>query len=414
MRAVEVGPVPAAERTQPAIDLFLIWAGANIVATTLATGSSLPPGLSTADALSIIAMGCLLGTALIAALVPLGPRLGVPSVIAARAALGIRGAALLSLFMYVSNFAWIAVNNVIAASACNHAVGGSAAAWAVVIGLVTTAVVAAGPRAVGLADRVAVPIMVAIGLALTVRSLSLPGVAPDAPGGGVLGWLRGFDVVVGYQASWMQMFADYSRYTRSSSRAALAVFLGLGLTSLWFMSLGALGARAVGSSDPAAIVAAAGLGAAGAALLALATITTNFVNIYLSALAWKSLFPGARDAASIWFIGGVATVLSAFPGTWLARYADFILVLGALFVPVGGVFLSRFFLEREAVNVAALYDESGPYAGFNLPALAACGLGVLAYVLARGMGGTLPAIFVAMAAHRLLRAGKPTTPPATA
>ena len=34
MQAVQIGPVPAGERTQFSFDLFLIFAGANIVATT--------------------------------------------------------------------------------------------------------------------------------------------------------------------------------------------------------------------------------------------------------------------------------------------------------------------------------------------------------------------------------------------
>jgi NCS1 family nucleobase:cation symporter-1 len=403
LKAVDVGPVPAAERTQSALDLFLIWAGANIVATTFAVGSSLVPSLATADALWIIGAGCLSGTALIAALAPLGPRLGVPSVIAARAALGIRGAAVISLSMYACNFAWIAVNNVIAGSASAHAVGGSPRAWALGLGLLTTAVVAAGPRAVGLADRVAVPVMIAICLPLTLHFLSAPQpVLPAAATGGIA-WLRGLDVVVGYQSSWMLMFADYSRYTRSPARSAVAVYLGLGLTSFWLMSLGALGAGVVGSSDPGAIVAAAGLGPAGALLLALATITTNFVNIYLSALAWKSLFPGARDGASVWFIGGVGAALGAFSGAWLDRYADFVLLLGALWVPVGGVLLSRLLWTREPADVPALYDPRGRYAGFDLPALAACALGVATYWLARGIGGTLPALAVALVTDRVLR-----------
>jgi NCS1 family nucleobase:cation symporter-1 len=263
-------------------------------------------------------------------------------------------------------------------------------------------VVAAGPRAVGRADRVAVPVMLAICVPLTLRCLA-SGDAFHAPGAGGLGWLAGLDIVIGYQASWILMFADYSRYTRSPAHSAVAVYLGLGLTSLWLMALGALGARAVGSSDPAAIVAGTGLGTAGAVLLALATITTNFVNIYLSALAWKSLFPGAHDAASVWFIGGLGAVLGAFSGAWLDRYADFVLVLGALWVPVGGVLLSRFLLVREPVDVAALYDAKGPYAGFDVPALIACALGTATYALFRQAGGTLPALAVTITAYWLLR-----------
>jgi NCS1 family nucleobase:cation symporter-1 len=138
-------------------------------------------------------------------------------------------------------------------------------------------------------------------------------------------------------------------------------------------------------------------------LLALATITTNFVNIYLSALAWKSLFPGARDGASVWFIGGVGAALGVFSGAWLDRYADFVLLLGALWVPVGGVLMSRLLWTRDPVDVPALYDPAGRYAGFDRPALAACALGVLVYGAARGIGGTLPALAAAVVADRLLR-----------
>src|SRR5262245_45713110 len=114
MQAVEIGAVPPEKRTQPAFDLFLIFAGANIVATTLQVGASLAGPLPWREAFGLILAGSLGGSLLVAALSPIGPRLGVPSVIAARAALGLRGAGLVAGILYVTNFAWIAVNNVIA------------------------------------------------------------------------------------------------------------------------------------------------------------------------------------------------------------------------------------------------------------------------------------------------------------
>src|SRR5262249_40879360 len=152
------------------------------------------------------------------------------------------------------------------------------------LGLLATAVVAAGPRAVGLADRMAVPLMALTGVVFVWRVAALPLEVWRAPGTHALSWWRGLDVGVAYQVSWILMFADYSRYTASARRGALAVFLGLALSSLWFMPLGAVAGRAAGSVDPGAMVEALALGAAGAALVALGTITTNFVNIYLSAL----------------------------------------------------------------------------------------------------------------------------------
>ncbi len=62
-----------------------------------------------------------------------------------------------------------------------------------------------------------------------------------------MSWWRGLDVVIGYQVSWILMFADYSRYTRSVRGSAVAVFLGLAVTSAWMMPLGAIAARAAGT-----------------------------------------------------------------------------------------------------------------------------------------------------------------------
>jgi NCS1 nucleoside transporter family len=403
---VDTRPIPPQERTQPALDLFLIFAGADVVATTFVAGASLLPALSVRTALVLIGTGSVLGAALVAVLSTVGPRLGTPSVVAARAALGIRGAGLLALLLYVTNFAWIALNNVIAAAACAQALGprGSEKTWAVVLGLLAAGVVALGPRAVRLADRVAVPLMALAGSFLVWRLLQLPARSWDTPGRGGLSPAVGFDVVVGYQVSWILMFADYSRYTRSARQGAVAVFLGLCLPSLWLMTTGALLQAAVGSTDPAALLEQARLGLGEALLLALATVTTNFVNIYLSALAWKSLFPGSSDSASVWSIGLLGAGLSLFSRAWLVRYADFMLVLGALLVPAGGVLLARFLLTREPVDVESLYDESGPHAGFQLAGVAAWLLGALAYRAAAPWGSTLPSLAVAVLSYAAFRA----------
>jgi NCS1 family nucleobase:cation symporter-1 len=406
MQAVELGAVPPEERNQSALTLFFIFAGANIVATTLQVGASLVPAFGLREALGFIAFGSVAGAALVAALAPLGPKLGVPSVVACRAALGLRGAALVALLLYTTNFAWIAVNNVIAASACARLLGGpsSERVWAFGLGLLATAVVAGGPRAVGLADRVAVPTLLLVGVVLTAACLKLPREVFSTPGTGGMSALRGLDVVIGYQVSWLLMFADYSRYTRSAAKGTAAVFLGLAVTSLWFIPLGFVTARAARSGDPGAMLEAVGLPVWGALLLTLATLTTNFVNIYLSSLAWKSLFPGAGDTLSIWSIGLVGAALSLLHG-WLDRYADFMLLLGGLLVPVGGILLSHFFLLRRPVNVPALYDAKGPlarHAGFSIPGLAAWTAGAAVYFLAGGIGGTLPSLVASIAAYAVL------------
>src|SRR5918912_981541 len=117
MDAADIRPVAVSAQHQSAADLFLIFVGANVVATTFQVGASLAGSFDLATMVVLIALGSIAGAALVAALAPLGSRLRVPSVIAARPALGVRGAGLVAVVLYVSNFAWIALNNVIAASA---------------------------------------------------------------------------------------------------------------------------------------------------------------------------------------------------------------------------------------------------------------------------------------------------------
>ncbi len=167
--------------------------------------------------------------------------------------------------------------------------------------------------------------------------------------------LWGLDVVIGYQVSWLLMFADYSRYTKSGGKAATAVFAGLGLPALWLMPLGWTLARIAGSDDPGTMLTAAGTGWWTAVLVALATVTTNFVNIYLSSLAWRTLVPQTTSAASVWTIGLIGTALGLLSSVWLDRFAELMVLLGSVLVPVGGVFLAHFVVLRRPVDIEAVY-----------------------------------------------------------
>jgi len=405
MPAADIRPVPLDQRTQTPFDLFIIFAGANIVATTLQVGASLATGIPLWAALTIIGLGALLGSVLVAALAPIGPRLGVPSIIAVRAALGIRGGTVVAVILYLTNFAWIAINNVIAASVAAHIWGGVATTtwWILVLGVWSTAIVAGGPHAVKVADRVAVPLLLVVGSVITWGVWATPQPPVATTIGQAIPWPRGLDIVIGYQVSWILMFADYSRYTRSERGSFVAVILGLATTSWWLMPLGLAAARVAGSTDPGVMLSAVRIGWLGATLMVLATLTTNFVNIYLSGLAWRSVFPKTHQQSAIWSIGIIGTALGVAGGGFLDRYVDFMLVLGAMLVPVGGILLAHFFVARRRVVVADLYDAGGPYGrtwGFSIPGLIAWVSGSVAYAIGGPFGGgTVPALVTAVTVY---------------
>ena len=97
VNAADIAPVRSDAQTQSSADLFLIFVGANVVATTFQVGASLAASFSLRASMLLIGSGSVAGAALVAVLAPLGSRLRVPSIIAARPALGIRGAGLVAV-----------------------------------------------------------------------------------------------------------------------------------------------------------------------------------------------------------------------------------------------------------------------------------------------------------------------------
>ncbi len=218
--------------------------------------------------MAIALAGAVFGALLVAVLAPVGSRTGVPSMIAARAPLGYRGAQIVSGLLYLTNFAWIAVNNQIAASACAQVLGGPG--QRAHLGGDSRRRRHRRRRARSTRGRLCGSHRRADDGDRRQRCSRTPcsrtsAPSPAAPASPVrtrltapLFW--GLDVVIGYQVSWLLMFADYSRYTRSGRAAATAVFAGLAVPALWLMPVGWSLARIAGSDDPGTMLAAAGRG----------------------------------------------------------------------------------------------------------------------------------------------------------
>ena len=142
------------------------------------------------------------------------------------------------------------------------------------------------------------------------------------------------------------------------------------------------------------MVFALGIGWWGAVLLALATLTTNFVNIYMSALAFKSLRPDARDATAVWLIGGIGAALGLLSNAWIEQFAGFTLLLagcvradrrdsaGALLHP-----------PRSRCTFRISTTAGGPYGarrGWSLAGTAAWTIGAMVFYLTQSIRELAP------------------------
>jgi purine-cytosine permease-like protein len=155
-------------------------------------------------------------------------------------------------------------------------------------------------------------------------------------------WL-GVDLVIALTVSWVPLVADYMRFARTPRAAFLGAGLGYLLPTLFQFGFGAilvLSHPSIGGpTDLLTTVAAGGAGSV-LALLALTVDETDeaFANIYSTAVSLQNYAPRVSQRLLIVTVSVTATAISL--GIDLTRYQQFLLLLGAFFVPHFGVLLA--------------------------------------------------------------------------
>jgi nucleobase:cation symporter-1, NCS1 family len=404
----------------------VLWGDLGIGLLVLLAGSFLVPALSLGQALGAIAVGTVIGVALLAVTGVVGSRTGLPTMVCLRAALGVRGSYLATGLNVVQLLGWTVFELVImghAANAVVRALTGLDAAWLWVV-LFGGAVIALGlwgPVAVvreWLTKFALAAVIVTTGW-LTGQVLAradLRALWAAPPAGGLSFWAA-VDIVIAMPISWLPLVCDYSRFARSPKSAFWGTALGYGVANVWFYALGALMVLVVrASQEPKAFVEALALLAGPLILLVLLADETDeaWADLYSCAVSIQNAFPRAPVRSLVWGLGGASVLLALlFDAT---RYEDFLFLIGAVFVPIFGVLAADFFLLRGGrYDPAALLGaDAGVARGVHWPGILAWGLGVLAYLWIAGrlaplglggaptVGASLPSLAVAAVVCRLI------------
>ena len=112
--------------------------------------------------------------------------------------------------------------------------------------------------------------------------------------------------------------------------------------------------------------------------------------------------PRSSAHALVWTIGLIGTALGLVSSVWLTRFADLMLILGSVLVPVGGVFLAHFVVLRFGRSISRTVYRPERLAAFSLAGMAAWALGLVVYRLAAPIGATLPALATSIVVYLLL------------
>jgi NCS1 family nucleobase:cation symporter-1 len=197
------------------------------------------------------------------------------------------------------------------------------------------------------------------------------------------------DIVIAMPISWLPLVCDYSRFARRPAPAFWGTTLGYLVANVWFYALGALILLGMQTSaEPKAFVEVIALLAGPLILLVLLADETDeaWADLYSCAVSTQNVLPHVSARALVAGLGAAAVVLAlVFDVT---RYEDFLLLIGAVFVPLFGVLAADYFVIRRGhYEPAAVLGTGGPTAiaaGVRWQGVLAWALGLFAYLWIAG------------------------------
>jgi putative hydroxymethylpyrimidine transporter CytX len=336
------------------LDTFLLWTNLGISLLVLVAASYF--ALSLEQAVLATVVGGLIGNTMLALAGMIGADARVPSMVLQRAPLGRRGSYLATGLNVLQCVGWAIFELIViatAAAALSERAFGLEAKWiwTLAFGMLATVLALLGP--VGFVRRfvrkLGIWAVLASVLYLGWWILDHGNVSTlwGDPGAGGSFWLA-VDLVIALCVSWIPLVADYTRFSTTRRAAFWGTGLGYLLPTLFQFGFGSILVLSHPEIDgPTAVlitVAAGGLGSF-LALLALTVDETDeaFANVYSSAVSAQNVLTEVPQRGLVAGMAAIATVGAlAFD---LTNYQQFLLLLGAFFVPLFGVLLADWLLN---------------------------------------------------------------------
>ena len=367
-------PIGPEQRVFTGMSHAALWFSLGVGLLVMQVGAYLVPAVGTQDAFIAIAVGSVLGSALLAWTAKVGCDTGLSSAGLMHQVYGSAFAKLPVLLNIVQLVGWTTFELVVMRDG-TQAIGQQALGWD--ISPVWTTLLWGGVLVLLMmgsmltlvrqfVSRVGLPLVV---LSLLWLSWHFVGVLQtqgmDAfwarPSDGSMGMLSAIDLVMAMPVSWLPLVADYARHGRSGRSTFGGTWLGYAIANVWCYALGVLVASV---SEPgtdlvtALLLAQGGLLALG--LILLDELDNAYGDVYSGAVSANSVKPGW--SVRTWGMG-IAALCTAL--AWVLpmhSLEPFLLMLSSVFVPLYGVILGRLGLgavassdKRVDVTSAALW-----------------------------------------------------------
>lgn len=309
------------------------------------------PGPPFGRTFGAIVVGAVIGAVLLGLGAAAGAREGAPAMVLLRGLLGRHASYLPTVLNIVQCVGWATFEIVIIAEAAARLLHAPRWPFVLAAGAVATLMALRPLGAVKVLARYAVWAALACVVYLFVEVLTHPLPAFTEPGAASF-WTAA-DVVIALPVSWFPLAADYTRHVRGGKAAFAGTTIGYGLATVAFFTLGVLALAAYGAAglDVIGALLAVPLGFVAVLVLVLVEVDEAFANIYSTAVSAQNLSVRLDRRILAVAVGGVATVL-AFTFD-IASYEAFLFLIGAVFVPLVGVFVVAYYaVPRGAWDVS--------------------------------------------------------------
>ena len=403
----------------------MIWLAANLVVTTLLTGTLLIPAVGFATALTMIVLGTVCGAVVLTLVGNIGTRTGLPTMALTRGAFGTRGSLLPVTANVVILMGWSWVQAMLAGVTVDYLVESmtgfsNPVLFSVLCQTIVVLIAILGHEGIARVEPWLAVLMLAIIAWIFVVAFSsfAPAEFEAIPVDPSIGYtpVTVLDIVIATAISWTVLSADFNRLARSSRAGIVGSGVGYTLSTVIAMTLGvtAIGYVILSNDeaipfDPATVVEA--FGAPLAIVIFLSVMATNTMVVYgMTTSVVNAPIGGRLRFLPTALVLGLISIIGS---TWLAllaQFTDFLTVIGAFFVPVFAIMIVDYYLvKRSAYTADILRGRGGRYwylAGVNWIAVAAWMIGAGAsylwtYVWPSPIGATIPAFVLTFALYLL-------------
>lgn len=405
----------------------MIWLAANLVVTTLLTGTLFVPGVDYGLVVVLIIVGTLVGAAVLVTVGNIGTRTGLPTMALTRGPFGTRGSLLPVAANVIILMGWSWVQAMLAGIALNFLVASVTGFSSPVLFAVlcqTLVVILAIFGHTGIARVEPWLAVLILGIMAYIFVVAFTTFAPAEfaaiPADESLGYtpLLVLDVVIATAISWTVLSADFNRFAKSSRAGIIGSGVGYTLSTTIAMVIGATAIGYVVLSggeaipfDPVTIVTP--FGAPLALIIFLSVMATNTMVVYGMVTTVVNAVPGVKKLKFLptALIVGVISIIGA---TWfglLDQFTTFLVTIGALFAPVFAIMIADYYIvKRGAYTSDILRSRDGRYwylAGVNWAAIAVWLIGAVAayvftYVWPTPVGATIPAFALTFVLYLLV------------